>query len=70
MKGTVMIKNFIITQIDDSQNLDWCDILVHDTDKSILKFKTERDAQKYLVEEAELTPLEIISNNIFIAQLH
>ncbi len=65
-----MIKNFIITQIDDSQNLNWCDVLVDDTDKTILKFKTERDAEKYLIEEAELTPLEIISNNIFISQLH
>ena len=65
-----MMKNFIITQIDDSQNLEWCDVLVDNTTRTILTFQTKRDAENYLIEEAELTPYEITSNNIFIAQLH
>ena len=66
----MMINNFIITQIDDSKNLEWCDVLVDDTTRTILTFQTERDAENYLVEDAELTPYEITSNNIFIARLH
>lgn len=65
-----MMKNFIITQIDDSQNLEWCDVLVDNTTRTILTFQTKRDAENYLIEDAELTPYEITSNNIFIAQLH
>ena len=65
-----MINNFIITQIDDSKNLEWCDVLVDDTTRTILTFQTERDAENYLTEDAELTLYEITSNNIFIARLH
>jgi|TARA_R110000823_G_scaffold300994_1_gene421867 hypothetical protein len=65
-----MFKNFIITQIDDNHNLEWCDVLVHGDSKLILKFNTERDAFEYLLNEADLTPQSIEANNILIAQLH
>ena len=52
----MMVKHFIITQIDDSQNLEWCDVLVDDTTRTILTFQTERDAENYLTEDADLTP--------------
>ena len=65
----MMVKHFIITQIDDSQNLEWCDVLVDDTTRTILTFQTERDAENYLTEDADLTPYEITSNNIFYCSI-
>tara|TARA_R100001244_G_scaffold73535_1_gene59060 strand:+ start:554 stop:748 length:195 start_codon:yes stop_codon:yes gene_type:complete len=64
-----MMKNFIITQIDDTKNIDWCDILIDDN-KNVMKFNKETDALNYLLYKVEMTPIEILSNNIFITQLH
>jgi hypothetical protein len=60
---------FIITQMDNDIDLEFCDVLIDEDTYAIKTFKTEEDAREYLTTEAGLSYIELAMNNIKIMRL-